>query len=60
MVDRIGGLGVEIGGFEPPTSCMRSKRSSQLSYTPVSTPKRTDKGTITFWQWAHALYISCA
>lgn len=29
---------VEIGGLEPPTSCMRSKRSSQLSYTPEPKP----------------------
>ena len=29
------GYGVELGGFEPPTSCMPCKRSSQLSYSPV-------------------------
>jgi hypothetical protein len=28
-------LRVEIGGFEPPTSCMPCKRSSQLSYIPM-------------------------
>ena len=27
---------VEIIGFEPMTSCMPCKRSSQLSYTPIS------------------------
>ncbi len=26
---------VEVVGFEPMTSCMPCKRSSQLSYTPV-------------------------
>ena len=31
---------VEIGGLEPPTSCMRSKRSSQLSYTPCKTKRK--------------------
>ena len=27
---------VEVDGFEPTTSCMPCKRSSQLSYTPIS------------------------
>ena len=33
--DSRSGLLVEIRGFEPRTSCMPCKRSSQLSYTPI-------------------------
>ena len=29
---------VETMGFEPPTSCLQSRRSSQLSYVPVAGP----------------------
>jgi hypothetical protein len=33
-INRFGIQKVEIIGFEPMTSCMPCKRSSQLSYTP--------------------------
>ena len=34
-INRFGIEKVEIIGFEPMTSCMPCKRSSQLSYTPI-------------------------
>ena len=34
IINRFGIQKVEIIGFEPMTSCMPCKRSSQLSYTP--------------------------
>ena len=32
----VGGPMVGVRGLEPPTSCSQSKRSSQLSYTPIT------------------------